>query len=114
MDYGWTDPACPRPPSIPSDYGDGVVTPHASFLALDFAPEAALENLANLGAPLPCAVTEWLSRDAPLAGGASGALSGHNAGERGRGSLRSRCSSLWASVRGRPAPRSALRWAACR
>jgi hypothetical protein len=25
-----------------------VVTPHASFLALEFAPDAALENLANL------------------------------------------------------------------
>jgi len=25
-----------------------VVTPHASFLALDFAPDAALQNLANL------------------------------------------------------------------
>ena len=30
------------------DYGDGVVTPHASFLALRYAPTAALENLANL------------------------------------------------------------------
>lgn len=48
VDYGWSDPACPRPPTLPSDYGDGVVTPHASFLALDFAPEAALANLANL------------------------------------------------------------------
>jgi hypothetical protein len=48
VDYGWNDPACPRPASIPADYGDGVVTPHASFLALDFAPEAALENLAKL------------------------------------------------------------------
>ena len=28
-----------------ADYGDGVVTPHASFLALRYAPEAALENL---------------------------------------------------------------------
>jgi hypothetical protein len=48
VDYGWADPACPRTASIPADYGDGVVTPHASFLALDFAPEEALENLANL------------------------------------------------------------------
>ena len=29
-------------------YGDGVVTPHASFLALRYAPHAALANLANL------------------------------------------------------------------
>ncbi len=48
VDYGWDDPACPRPANIPTGYGRGVVTPHASFLALDFAPDAALENLANL------------------------------------------------------------------
>ena len=40
-----------RPPI--SDYGQGVVTPHAAFLALDFAPEATLENLANLAADFP-------------------------------------------------------------
>lgn len=32
----------------PTEYGDGVVTPHASFLALRYAKDAALENLANL------------------------------------------------------------------
>jgi hypothetical protein len=48
VDYGWDDPACFRPANIPTNYGQGVVTPHASFLALDFAPDAALENLANL------------------------------------------------------------------
>jgi hypothetical protein len=32
----------------PQQYGDGVVTPHASFLALRYAPEAALANLAKL------------------------------------------------------------------
>jgi len=32
----------------PSAYTNGVVTPHASFLALRWAPEQALENLANL------------------------------------------------------------------
>jgi hypothetical protein len=48
VDYGWKDPACLRPASIPTDYGQGVVTPHASFLALEFAPDAAIENLANL------------------------------------------------------------------
>ncbi|MEY4549600.1 MAG: hypothetical protein RL685_5795 [Pseudomonadota bacterium] len=31
-----------------NDYGQGVVTPHAAFLALDFAPEATLENLRAL------------------------------------------------------------------
>jgi hypothetical protein len=48
VDYGWPDPACPRPANIPTSYGRGVVTPHASFLALRYAPEAALKNLANL------------------------------------------------------------------
>lgn len=37
-----------EPAPTAADYGDGVVTPHASFLALRYAPEAALENLANL------------------------------------------------------------------
>ena len=32
----------------PTSYGDGVVTPHASFLALRYAPEEALANLARI------------------------------------------------------------------
>ena len=32
----------------PTSYGDGVVTPHASFLALRYARDAALTNLANI------------------------------------------------------------------
>jgi Putative glucoamylase/Protein of unknown function (DUF3131) len=49
-DAGWDDPAdqCDRPPDRIEDYGQGVVTPHAAFLALDFAPEATMENLRNL------------------------------------------------------------------
>lgn len=48
VDYGFGDcrPAQPLPPA--SAYTNGVVTPHASFLALDYEPQAALENLANL------------------------------------------------------------------
>lgn len=48
VDYGFGEcrPAQPLPPA--SAYTNGVVTPHASFLALEFAPDAALENLANL------------------------------------------------------------------
>ena len=38
----------PQPP--PDEYGDGVVTPHAVFLALPYARDEALENLANLRA----------------------------------------------------------------
>jgi hypothetical protein len=48
VDDGWHDPACPRPASPITEYGDGIVTPHAAFLALDFDSEAALANLANL------------------------------------------------------------------
>ncbi|MFL5800965.1 MAG: glucoamylase family protein [Roseiflexaceae bacterium] len=38
----------PKPAPPPSAYTNGVVTPHASFLALRWAPNAALENLAKL------------------------------------------------------------------
>lgn len=48
VDPGWDDPACPREPSVPAGYGDGVVTPHASFLALPYAHDAAMDNLAAL------------------------------------------------------------------
>jgi hypothetical protein len=33
---------------LPTEYGQGVVTPHASFLALRYAPEASLANLEAL------------------------------------------------------------------
>jgi hypothetical protein len=48
VDHGFGDcrPAKPDPP--PSAYTKGVVTPHASFLALRYAPHAALDNLAKL------------------------------------------------------------------
>ncbi len=46
VDYGFSGcrPAQPEP----TDYGRGVVTPHASFLALRYAPDEALANLAAL------------------------------------------------------------------
>jgi hypothetical protein len=43
--FGDCRPAGPEP-----DYGDGVVTPHAVFLALRYAPRAAMANLARLKA----------------------------------------------------------------
>jgi hypothetical protein len=47
VDIGFGDcrPAQPMP-----DFGEGVVTPHAAFLALPYAPEAAMANLANIKA----------------------------------------------------------------
>ena len=38
----------PQPDPPPSAYTNGVVTPHASFLALRWAPKAVLANLAKL------------------------------------------------------------------
>jgi hypothetical protein len=38
----------PQPEPPPSAYTDGVVTPHAAFLALRWAPQRALANLARL------------------------------------------------------------------
>jgi hypothetical protein len=48
VDYGFGDcrPAQLLPP--PEAYTNGVVTPHASFLALPYARRAALDNLAKL------------------------------------------------------------------
>ena len=50
IDHGW--PGCPDRPAIPdpppSAYTNGVVTPHAAFLALRYDPKAALSNLARL------------------------------------------------------------------
>jgi len=40
----------PQPDPAPSEYTNGVVTPHAAFLALRWAPDAVLQNLANLEA----------------------------------------------------------------
>jgi hypothetical protein len=40
---------CARPAGeIPTEFGDGVVTPHASFLALRYTPVQALRNLKNI------------------------------------------------------------------
>lgn len=46
VDYGFGD--CRPAKAPPAGYGDGVVTPHASFLALRYAPRAAMDNLTKL------------------------------------------------------------------
>ena len=48
VDSGCPPDRPPQPPPSPEAYTNGVVTLHATFLALEFAPEEALENLANL------------------------------------------------------------------
>ena len=67
IDHGWPAtpdcagrPAQPDPP--PSAYTDGVVTPHAAFLALRWAPDMTLENLANLEADFDI-YGDWGFRD---------------------------------------------------
>ncbi|GAA3974099.1 hypothetical protein GCM10023085_65760 [Actinomadura viridis] len=47
--YEGCRPAAPAPAS----FGDGVVTPHAAFLALPYARNAALDNLVKLKADFP-------------------------------------------------------------
>jgi hypothetical protein len=53
VDAGWDDPACPRPAKPIAAYGQGVVTPHAAFLALELAPDEALDNLRHLASTYP-------------------------------------------------------------
>ena len=54
-------PAVPNPP--PSAYTNGVVTPHAAFLGLRYAPEATLRNLSKLQRDFPGLYTKWGFRD---------------------------------------------------
>jgi Putative glucoamylase/Protein of unknown function (DUF3131) len=53
----------PQPPPPPSAYTNGVVTPHAAFLALRYAPDAALTNLEKLARDFPGLYTKWGFRD---------------------------------------------------
>jgi hypothetical protein len=46
VDYGFGE--CRLAGPAPEKWGDGVVTPHAAFLALPYAKSAALDNLAKL------------------------------------------------------------------
>lgn len=63
VDYGFGDcrPGQPIPPA--SAYTNGVVTPHATFLALEFAPYAALENMRALRRDF-AVYTDWGFYDA--------------------------------------------------
>jgi putative glucoamylase/uncharacterized protein DUF3131 len=48
VDFGFEGCAGRDPKPLPAAYGDGVVTPHAVFLALPYAPAEALAELAAL------------------------------------------------------------------
>jgi Putative glucoamylase/Protein of unknown function (DUF3131) len=62
VDHGWDDPACPRaaqPDPPRSAYSGGVVTPHAAFLALRYAPRAARADLRRLRTTFPDLYDRW-------------------------------------------------------
>jgi hypothetical protein len=64
VDYGFDAEGCVREPQpLPTEWPNGVVTPHASFLALEFAPQQALDNLENLRADVDGIYTDWGFRD---------------------------------------------------
>jgi hypothetical protein len=66
VDHGWDDPDCfraPQPDPASSAYTNGVVTPHAAFLALRYAPDQTLQNLQNIENDFDGAYTEWGFRD---------------------------------------------------
>jgi Putative glucoamylase/RTX calcium-binding nonapeptide repeat (4 copies)/Protein of unknown function (DUF3131) len=53
----------PKPPPPPAAYTDGVVTPHAAFLALRWAPRQALANLDRLRRDFSVLYGKWGFRD---------------------------------------------------
>jgi hypothetical protein len=53
----------PQPDPPPSAYTNGVVTPHAAFLALRFAPEATQSNVGRLARDFPGLYGKWGFRD---------------------------------------------------
>jgi hypothetical protein len=65
VDHGFA--GCPGRPAVPdpapSAYTKGVVTPHASFLALRYDPAAAVANLARLRERFPGIYGRWGFRD---------------------------------------------------
>jgi hypothetical protein len=65
VDHGY--PGCPGraalPDPPPSAYTNGVVTPHAAFLALRYAPHAALADLRGLQRDFPGFYGPWGFRD---------------------------------------------------
>jgi hypothetical protein len=61
VDYGYE--GCRDPQPLPEQWPNGVVTPHAALLALEFAPKESLENLAQLRHDFPGIYTAWGFRD---------------------------------------------------
>jgi hypothetical protein len=65
IDHGW--PGCPdgepKPDPPPSEYTNGVVTPHAAFLALRYRPRETVANLRRLERDFPGLYTPLGFRD---------------------------------------------------
>jgi hypothetical protein len=65
VDHGFA--GCPdrpaQPDPAPAKYTNGVVTPHAAFLALRYAPDAARDNLRRLAQRFPGLYGKWGFRD---------------------------------------------------
>jgi hypothetical protein len=63
VDHGFA--GCPNRPAMPdpTTYANGVVTPHAAFLALRYAPAETLANLAKLQRDFPGLYGTWGFRD---------------------------------------------------
>jgi hypothetical protein len=65
VDHGF--PGCPDRPGVPdpppSAYTNGVVTPHAAFLALRYAPHGTKANLRRLARDFPGLYGRWGFRD---------------------------------------------------
>lgn len=65
IDHGWE--GCPNRPALPdppqSAYTNGVVTPHAAFLALRYAPRETLDNLRRLARDFPGLYDKWGFKD---------------------------------------------------
>jgi hypothetical protein len=77
VDHGWDDPSCARaaqPDPAPADYSNGVVTPHAAFLALRFAPDATVADATALADRFRHMYGKWGFRDSVNVG--TGTVSG--------------------------------------
>ena len=65
IDHGFE--GCPdrpaKPDPAPSAYTNGVVTPHAAFLALRYAPAETLANVQRLARDFPAMYGKWGFRD---------------------------------------------------
>jgi hypothetical protein len=65
IDHGWE--GCPdrpaKPDPAPAAYTNGVVTPHAAFLALRYAPRETVDNVRRLVRAFPGVYGKWGFRD---------------------------------------------------